>query len=205
MNVQFSHSELRINHRSTQAGFSLRLLSEHTRLLPLWPFHIFVLYSKYLQYDIHIPSTHFYLVATLLFPALRISLQCAIPLAKNSSSQLSDQTWGSTGRQRSCHRALSQTTVRHTKDSICDPLEVLPTNMPPTRTIPPAKAVKTERTHEENQERYVFCSDSFAKLTCLAEHISPLREEVIGVWRLVSSQPDELLRYTSAELAGRCA
>lgn len=28
--------------------------------------------------------------------------------------------------------------------------------MPPTRTIPPAKAVKTERTHEENQERYVL-------------------------------------------------
>lgn len=27
--------------------------------------------------------------------------------------------------------------------------------MPPIRTIPPAKAVKTERTHEENQERSV--------------------------------------------------
>lgn len=26
--------------------------------------------------------------------------------------------------------------------------------MPPTRTVPPAKVVKTERTHEENQERY---------------------------------------------------
>lgn len=31
--------------------------------------------------------------------------------------------------------------------------------MPPTRTIPPAKAVKTERTHEENQERaYIAAS-----------------------------------------------
>jgi hypothetical protein len=27
--------------------------------------------------------------------------------------------------------------------------------MPPQRTIPPAKAMKTERTHEENQERSV--------------------------------------------------
>lgn len=27
--------------------------------------------------------------------------------------------------------------------------------MPPQRTIPPSKAIKTERTHEENQERYV--------------------------------------------------
>jgi hypothetical protein len=30
----------------------------------------------------------------------------------------------------------------------------LSVDMPPARTMPPAKAVKTERTHEENQERY---------------------------------------------------
>lgn len=35
--------------------------------------------------------------------------------------------------------------------------------MPPTRTVPPAKAVKTERTHEENQERFVL-SESFWEL-----------------------------------------
>lgn len=35
---------------------------------------------------------------------------------------------------------------------------IVPHNMPPTRTtFPPVKAVKTERTHEENQERYVAC------------------------------------------------
>jgi hypothetical protein len=28
--------------------------------------------------------------------------------------------------------------------------------MPPMRTFPPVKAVKTERTHEENQERLVL-------------------------------------------------
>lgn len=36
--------------------------------------------------------------------------------------------------------------------------------MPPQRTIPPAKAVKTERTHEENQERYACFLSSLADI-----------------------------------------
>ncbi|KAL8841342.1 MAG: hypothetical protein Q9170_000973 [Blastenia crenularia] len=36
--------------------------------------------------------------------------------------------------------------------------------MPPQRTIPPLKAIKTERTHEENQERLVFSASSLARL-----------------------------------------
>ncbi|KAJ4511532.1 hypothetical protein HRR95_008356 [Exophiala dermatitidis] len=40
--------------------------------------------------------------------------------------------------------------------------------MPPMRTTPPAKAIKTERTHEENQERYSYNS------TCLFFHHADL-------------------------------
>lgn len=50
--------------------------------------------------------------------------------------------------------------------------------MPPTRTIPPAKAVKTERTHEENQERY---ADLLVRPTLAdhpTEHILQLLGEV---------------------------
>ena len=76
--------------------------------------------------------------------------------------------------------------------------------MPPTRTIPPAKALKTERTHEENQERYLslpilICRGS---LLCLA-HTSRPHEEAIAAWKLVLNQREEHQRYTNDALADR--
>lgn len=55
--------------------------------------------------------------------------------------------------------------------------------MPPTRTFPPVKAVKTERTHEENQERLVAHVSVFfgSELTRTSEHILPLLEEATEV------------------------
>jgi hypothetical protein len=38
-------------------------------------------------------------------------------------------------------------------------------DMPPLRSIPAAKPVKTERTHEENQERFVLPS-ALLKIRC---------------------------------------
>jgi hypothetical protein len=55
--------------------------------------------------------------------------------------------------------------------------------MPPTRTFPPVKAVKTERTHEENQERFgrpIVCPRGDA-LTGVAEHMLLRPEEAIVV------------------------
>lgn len=55
--------------------------------------------------------------------------------------------------------------------------------MPPTRTLPPVKAVKTERTHEENQERLVAYVSVFfgSELTRTSERILPPPEEAIVV------------------------
>jgi hypothetical protein len=55
--------------------------------------------------------------------------------------------------------------------------------MPPTRTFPPVKAVKTERTHEENQERLVAHVSVLlgSELTRTSEHILPPPEEAIEV------------------------
>ena len=76
--------------------------------------------------------------------------------------------------------------------------------MPPTRTIPPAKAIKTERTHEENQERSVQLRSSFiASTDSHVEHTLLLPGEVTVVSRLESSQRDEHLKFINAELAGR--
>ena len=74
--------------------------------------------------------------------------------------------------------------------------------MPPQRTIPPAKAVKTERTHEENQERYGIISFIVCETSSNLDivPISQLPGEVIGVWRRGSSLQDELPRSTSDEL-----
>lgn len=69
-------------------------------------------------------------------------------------------------------------------------------SMPPTRTIPPAKAIKTERTHEENQERCVSCIESPRMLAnSVSEHISPLHGEVTAASKPESSQPDEHPRF----------
>jgi hypothetical protein len=59
--------------------------------------------------------------------------------------------------------------------------------MPPMKTTPPAKALKTERTHEENQERSAFPAvdnSYWTRADFSKEHISPPREEVIEAWRL---------------------
>ncbi|KAL8873812.1 MAG: hypothetical protein Q9174_000769 [Haloplaca sp. 1 TL-2023] len=40
--------------------------------------------------------------------------------------------------------------------------------MPPQRTIPPSKAIKTERTHEENQERFVTLTHPQAKASLIS-------------------------------------
>ena len=54
--------------------------------------------------------------------------------------------------------------------------------MPPQRTIP-SKALKTERTHEENQERYDIRPCYFVKACshCIIAPTSQLPEEVIEV------------------------
>jgi len=49
---------------------------------------------------------------------------------------------------------------------IYTPARQLP--MPPVRTIPPAKALKTERTHEENQERYAPSSCPTVRASLMA-------------------------------------
>ena len=57
--------------------------------------------------------------------------------------------------------------------------------MPPTRTFPPAKAVKTERTHEENQERLVALLSVLASRTDrILEHTLLPPEEAIEVLKL---------------------
>ena len=60
--------------------------------------------------------------------------------------------------------------------------------MPPQRTIPPAKAIKTERTHEENQERCVF---SLCTLSPTAANSSPV---------LISLPHDEATEVSRPEL-----
>lgn len=72
--------------------------------------------------------------------------------------------------------------------------------MPPQRTIPPAKAIKTERTHEENQERSVYATwpDRFhVAANVLAVLISLLLDEVTEVLRLELNPLDGHLRSTS--------
>lgn len=77
--------------------------------------------------------------------------------------------------------------------------------MPPTRTIPPAKAVKTERTHEENQERCVF-SRSYreTELTQEIEHILQLLEEAIEVSKLGLSPRDGHRKFINDEPEDHC-
>lgn len=70
--------------------------------------------------------------------------------------------------------------------------------MPPLRSIPAAKPVKTERTHEENQERFVppfFCVQEVA-INMTSGHISLLHAAVTVVSRLESSLLVVLLRST---------
>ena len=72
--------------------------------------------------------------------------------------------------------------------------------MPPQRTIPPAKAVKTERTHEENQERYGIISLVILKTYSHHQNTVPILQlpgEVTEVLRLESNQQDELRRFIS--------
>ena len=66
---------------------------------------------------------------------------------------------------------------------ICRHLGSFEIEMPPTRTFPPVKAVKTERSHEENQERLVahVLSVFGSELTRASEHILPPPEEAIEV------------------------
>lgn len=70
--------------------------------------------------------------------------------------------------------------------------------MPPLRSIPAAKPVKTERTHEENQERFVppvICVQEL-DINKLSGHISLLLAVVTVVSRLESSLLVVPLRFT---------
>ncbi len=85
------------------------------------------------------------------------------------------------------------------------PLAFYPT-MPPQRTIPPSKVVKTERTHEENQERYV-AGDRACPLTVaewIVVPISQRREEVTEVWKRELSPHDGHPRFIRNERAAHC-
>jgi len=76
--------------------------------------------------------------------------------------------------------------------------------MPPIRSITSAaKPVKTERTHEENQERYVVSHFylTSTSLTFIVEHTLQPLAEVTVAWKLASSLHAELLKFTSEELA----
>ena len=60
------------------------------------------------------------------------------------------------------------------------------------------KPLKTERTHEENQER---CASTFAWTSstctdCSKEHTLPPLDEATEAWRPASSRRDEPLRFT---------
>lgn len=70
--------------------------------------------------------------------------------------------------------------------------------MPPLRSIPAAKPVKTERTHEENQERFVSFSATASKLASnvLSELTSLPLVAVTAVSKPESSQPAVLPRST---------
>jgi len=78
--------------------------------------------------------------------------------------------------------------------------------MPPTRTFPPAKAIRTGRTHEENQERSVFLVAILLPVTDLrAELTLQPREELTEVSRPESSRRGARLRSTNAEQVARSA
>ena len=77
--------------------------------------------------------------------------------------------------------------------------------MPPQRTIPAAKPVKTERTHEENQERSVFFEcilEEHSRLTMHLELTLPHLEEVTEASRRESNPLDERPRFTNDEPVG---
>lgn len=70
--------------------------------------------------------------------------------------------------------------------------------------------MKSERTHEENQERYDFTPVSFFHctvnlLTPYKVHILPLPEEVIEVLKPVSNLPVAHPRFTRNGLVVPCA
>jgi hypothetical protein len=67
------------------------------------------------------------------------------------------------------------------------------------------ETLATERTHEENQERFVYlrlCT-STSRANTLPEHTLLHRDEAIVPMKDVSSLRDVHLRFTSAELAAR--
>lgn len=81
------------------------------------------------------------------------------------------------------------------------------------RTFTAARPVKTERTHEENQERlvipapallFVFASSSAPMLMLNAVLILRPRAAVIAVSRLALSLPVELPRSTRSVLVVHC-
>ena len=77
--------------------------------------------------------------------------------------------------------------------------------MPPQRTIPAAKPVKTERTHEENQERFVSFEcifEDYPRLTIQIELTLPHLEEVTEASRRESNPLDERPRFTNDEPVG---
>lgn len=71
--------------------------------------------------------------------------------------------------------------------------------MPPQRTVPPSKALKTERTHEENQERYVASQVPRCTIILIDFPVPTLLppEEVTGALKLVWNLREEPLRSTS--------
>lgn len=83
--------------------------------------------------------------------------------------------------------------------------------MPPLRNLPAAKPppAKTERSHEENQERCVFVVSCPAPPTCPltfpAEHISLHHDGVTEVSKLESSRRGEHRRFTRNERVEDCA
>ena len=81
--------------------------------------------------------------------------------------------------------------------------------MPPIRNISMAaatKPVKTERSHEENQERYAKASFRFQVIAdvSLSEHTLPHHGAVTAASKLVLSPLDEHQRYTSGAQVARC-
>ena len=78
--------------------------------------------------------------------------------------------------------------------------------MPPVRTLTAAKPIKTERTHEENQERYVA---AFEWPACFSNVLGTERtllhlDAAIEVSKLVSNPPGVLPKYTRGEQDAHC-
>lgn len=77
--------------------------------------------------------------------------------------------------------------------------------MPPIRTMPVVKPVRTERTHEENQERYSDAHQTTRYGDDADHHLtgptSQLRDEAIAASRLASNLLGALPKSTRSALA----